>query len=64
MPAADRFLPKAWLLWDGPGAAYDARGSTKPRRRHGVKERFPVAAQRGGRLALSGQAPAATAVAD
>ena len=30
MPAADRLLPKAGLLWDGPGAAYDAQGSTKP----------------------------------
>ena len=27
------FLPKAGLLWDGPGAAYHARGSTEPRRR-------------------------------
>lgn len=26
MPAADRLLSKAGLLWDGPGAAYDARG--------------------------------------
>ena len=29
MPAADRLLPKARLLWDGPGAPYDARGSTE-----------------------------------
>ena len=30
MPAADRLLAKAGLLWDGPGAAYDARSWPTP----------------------------------